>query len=334
MAGPGVPWRDALHGGARPQARATGRAGAGHGERDHGAHGLPAARHAHRCAAGLAGHSSSARLRAPGARPSSRSMHAGGTTTRCCARGCRSSARPHRARPSGRWATGCSPTRPRCWRWSWPARSGQGWRGKHTLLLERARAARCSSWARSTWTCRCRALEPVTGATTAAQCSACIDACPTAAIVAPYRLDARRCISYLTIEHHGPIPLELRPVAGQPHLRLRRLPARLPLEQVRPAQPAARLRRAREGWAAPATGAPVRVGARRSSCASTEGSPIRRIGHERWLRNIAVALGNALRGADATQAPLLRAALQTRAAHDSALVREHVAWALEQRKFE
>jgi epoxyqueuosine reductase len=114
-----------------------------------------------------------------------------------------------------------------------------------TRWCSTARRARCSSWARSTWTCRSH--EPVTAH--CGSCQACIDACPTQAIVAPHRLDARRCISYLTIEHAAPSRWSCAP-DGQPHLRLRRLPAGLPLEQVRPGQPPARLRRARPWRAA------------------------------------------------------------------------------------
>ena len=172
--------------------------------------------------------------------------------------------------------------------------------------------------------------EPVTAH--CGSCQACMDVCPTQAIIAPYRLDARRCISYLTIEHAGPIPLELRPLLANriygcddcqlvcPWNKYAR-PSQLPDFDARAGLTGQQL---------------VHLFAwdEAAFLRQTEGGPIRRIGHERWLRNIAVALGNALRGADATQAPLLRAALQTRAAHDSALVREHVAWALEQRKFE
>jgi epoxyqueuosine reductase len=164
------------------------------------------------------------------------------------------------------------------------------------------------------------------------QLQACIDVCPTQAIIAPHRLDARRCISYLTIEHAGPIPLELRPLLGNRIYGCDDCQLVCPWNKF--AQPAScpTLTRAR-AWSGQQL---VHLFAwdEATFLRQTEGGPIRRIGHERWLRNIAVALGNALRSADATQAPLLRAALQTRAAHDSALVREHVAWALEQRKFE
>jgi hypothetical protein len=125
---------------------------------------------------------------------------------------------------------------------------------------------------------------------TAAPARACLDACPTGAIVAPYRVDARRCISYLTIELAAPFPKELRPLARQPHLRLRRLPAVLPMEPLRPSL-AKPISRPATGWTAP-LGRAVRVDGRAIRRTRWPASPIRRIGHERWLRNIAVALGN------------------------------------------
>ena len=152
-------------------------------------------------------------------------------------------------------------------------------------------------------------------------CSACITVCPTQAILSPHRLDARRCISYLTIEHAGPIPLELRPLMGnriygcddcQLVCPWNKFAQRSALKDFDP----------REGL----TGrhlAELFAWTETHFLQFTEGSPIRRIGHERWLRNVAVALGNALRaGAD------VRSALQSRAEDPSALVREHVAWAL------
>ena len=204
------------------------------------------------------------------------------------------------------------------------ARSGQGWRGKHTLVLNRD-AGSMFFLGEIYVDLALPASEPASGH--CGTCSACIDVCPTQAIVAPYRLDARRCISYLTIEHAGAIPAGAAAADRQPHLRLRRLPADLPLEQVR--RGAARLPDfdERAGPDRAAARRAVRLDRRRSSWRCTEGSPIRRIGHERWLRNVAVAVGNALRQRDD---PELRAALQAVADHPSALVREHVAWALAQ----
>jgi epoxyqueuosine reductase len=153
-------------------------------------------------------------------------------------------------------------------------------------------------------------------------CSACIDICPTGAIVAPHRLDARRCISYLTIEHAGPIPTELRPLIGNriygcddcqlacPWNKFARKSA-LPDFDARDGLTGRQL-------------AELFAWTEADFLRFTEGSPIRRIGHERWLRNVAVALGNALRAGDAGA----RAALASRSADASALVREHVAWAL------
>jgi epoxyqueuosine reductase len=151
-------------------------------------------------------------------------------------------------------------------------------------------------------------------------CSACIEVCPTRAITGPYEIDARRCISYLTIEHAGAIPEELRAPMGNrvygcddcqlvcPWNRYARRAA-LPDFDVRNGLDDARLTDL-FAWS-------EEEFARRHA-----GSAILRIGHERWLRNLAVALGNAR-----TSAPVL-AALRSREDHPSALVREHVQWAL------
>jgi epoxyqueuosine reductase len=156
------------------------------------------------------------------------------------------------------------------------------------------------------------------------RCNACLDVCPTQAIVAPYQLDARRCISYLTIEHAGAIPLPLRALLGNriygcddcqlvcPWNKFAQRSA-LPDFDARAGLVGSRLV-ALFGWTED------------EFLHFTEGSPIRRIGHERWLRNVAVALGNALRVApDAA----LSAALAARLDHPIELVREHVAWALD-----
>ncbi len=201
-------------------------------------------------------------------------------------------------------------------------RSGQGWRGKHTLILSREGGS-VFFLGEIYVDLALPPTEPVSDHCGA--CSACIGACPTGAIVAPYRLDARRCISYLTIEHDGPIPLELRPLMGnriygcddcQLVCPWNKFAQRSPLPDFDP----------REGLAGSTL---VDLWAWREDefLRRTEGSPIRRIGHARWLRNIAVAMGNALRQREDAG---LRSALRARLDHPDGTVREHVAWALAQ----
>ncbi|RYF75266.1 MAG: tRNA epoxyqueuosine(34) reductase QueG [Comamonadaceae bacterium] len=201
------------------------------------------------------------------------------------------------------------------------ARSGQGWRGKHTLLLNREGGS-MFFLGEIYVDFELPASEPVDAH--CGSCSACIDVCPTQAIVAPGRLDARRCISYLSIEHAGPIPEELRPLMGN------RIYGCDDCQLICPWNKFARPSTlsdfdARAGFA-DQTLAALFAWTEVEFLRRTEGGPIRRIGHERWLRNIAVALGNALRAGDATAA----AALATRREHPSALVRTHVDWALAQ----
>ena len=199
------------------------------------------------------------------------------------------------------------------------AKAGLGWRGKHTLLLTREGSF---FFLGEIYT---NLPLPVDAPASehCGSCRACLDACPTGAIVAPYELDARRCISYLTIELKGSIPEAMRPLIGNrvygcddcqlvcPWNRF----ARLGNDDfaVRNGLDDAELTEL-FGWTAEEFEAKLR------------GSAIRRIGHERWLRNLAVALGNAAFGAD------IVAALESQAAHPSALVREHVAWALREQQ--
>jgi epoxyqueuosine reductase len=156
-------------------------------------------------------------------------------------------------------------------------------------------------------------------------CTACIDICPTQAIVAPHRLDARRCISYLTIEHAGPIPVPLRALMGNRIYGCDDCQLACPWNKF--AQRNATLPDfdARKGLTGQRTGGRCSGWSEAEFLRHTEGSPIRRIGHERWLRNVAVAMGNALRVSDD---PALRAALQARRADASELLAEHIDWAL------
>ncbi len=205
------------------------------------------------------------------------------------------------------------------------SRSGQGWRGKHTLVLNRSGGS-MFFLGEIYVDLALPASEPVSNHCGA--CSACIIICPTQAIVAPGRLDARRCISYLTIEHAGPIPEPLRPLIGnriygcddcQLVCPWNKYAQRSPVPDFDP----------RAGLTG-ATLTELFAWSEAEFLRRTEGSPIRRIGHERWLRNIAVALGNAVRVLPAVDAEPLRAALARRAEDPSALVREHVEWALAQ----
>jgi epoxyqueuosine reductase len=197
--------------------------------------------------------------------------------------------------------------------------AGLGWIGKHTNLIARD----AGSWFFIGEVFTDLPLPPDAPAGAhCGSCSACIPACPTGAIVAPYQLDARRCISYLTIELDGPIPPALRSALGNriygcddcqlvcPWNKFARH-ASHPDFRVRHALDSPRLTEL-FGWSEQAFEQRMR------------GSAIYRIGYERWLRNIAVALGNA-----GTSAAVL-AALEARRQHPSALVREHVAWALQQ----
>jgi len=195
--------------------------------------------------------------------------------------------------------------------------AGLGWIGKHTNLIHRD----TGSWffLGELYTDLPLPLD-VPATNHCGSCHACIDICPTGAIVAPYELDARRCISYLTIELHGPIPLELRPLIGNRIYGCDDCQLVCPWNKF--AQPT------REPDFAPRHGldAPQLVAlfawTEEEFLRNTEGSAIRRIGYERWLRNIAVALGNAPRSESVI------AALHARVEHPLALVREHVAWAV------
>jgi epoxyqueuosine reductase len=154
-------------------------------------------------------------------------------------------------------------------------------------------------------------------------CSACIEVCPTRAIVAPYTLDARRCISYLTIEHDGAIPLELRPLVGNRIYGCDDCQLVCPWNKYaeRSELPDFDARQEIDGTTLLALWAWNEA----EFLQRTEGSAIRRIGFRRWRRNLAVALGNALR---ATGDDSLRAPLQAARNGADALVQEHIDWAL------
>ena len=195
--------------------------------------------------------------------------------------------------------------------------SGLGWRGKHTLLLERE----AGSWFFLGEIFTDLDLPPDAPVTDhCGTCIACLDACPTRAIVAPWRLDARLCISYLTIELKGSIPESLRPQLGNRIYGCDDCQLACPWNRAAPLT--------RENDFAPRHGLDratlVELFAWEEEDFNTRlaGSAIRRIGFERWLRNIAVALGNAPRSEE------VLGALRSRAGHPSELVREHVAWAL------
>jgi epoxyqueuosine reductase len=196
-------------------------------------------------------------------------------------------------------------------------KAGLGWIGKHTNLLNR----RAGSWfflgeLYTDLELPVDQPEP----SHCGSCRACLDVCPTGAIVAPYRLDARRCISYLTIELKGRIPLEFRSLIGN------RIYGCDDCQLVCPWNKFAV--RTTEADFAPRHGldsidlTELFRWDEETWDRKTEGSAIRRIGYEQWLRNVAVALGNAERSDE------IAAALEARRNHPSRIVREHVEWAL------
>jgi epoxyqueuosine reductase len=196
--------------------------------------------------------------------------------------------------------------------------AGLGWRGKHTLLLSREAGSMFFLGEILTDL-------PLPASATriddhCGTCSRCIDACPTGAITAPYQLDARRCISYLTIEHDGSIPEPLRPAIGNRIYGCDDCQLACPWNKFagRAALPDFDVRNGldRATLVALSTWTESEFEARHA------GSAIRRIGHARWLRNVAVALGNAPTSAEVI------AALERLAGHAAPLVREHAAWAL------
>lgn len=200
-------------------------------------------------------------------------------------------------------------------------KAGLGWIGKHSNLLSRE----AGSWFFLGELYLDLPLPPDSpGQAHCGTCQKCIDDCPTAAIIAPYIVDARRCISYLTIELHGSIPLEFRKAIGNriygcddcqlvcPWNRFS-TDASDPFSRPKHQLDAANL-------------LDLFAWTEQEFLDRTEGSPIRRIGYERWLRNIAVALGNT----SSTKGVIT--ALQNRAETCTEIVKEHIVWALNQHK--
>jgi epoxyqueuosine reductase len=198
-------------------------------------------------------------------------------------------------------------------------KAGLGWIGKHSNLINK----HAGSWffLGEIFTDLPLLISKPT-ANHCGDCNSCLDICPTQAIVAPYTVDARRCISYLTIELHGSIPEEFRPLMGNRIYGCDDCQLVCPWNRF--ARPTA------EDDFAPRHGldTPDLIElfqwTEQQFLKRTEGSAIRRIGHESWLRNIAVALGNA------PVSERLIEVLKTHANHPSAVVREHVEWALTQ----
>ena len=196
-------------------------------------------------------------------------------------------------------------------------KAGLGWRGKHSNIV--SREAGCWFFLGELYTDLPLPVDPP-ASDHCGRCSACIEVCPTRAIVAPYQVDARRCISYLTIELQGPIPEPLRPALGNRIYGCDDCLMACPWNRF--AQPAAEPDfQPRQGLDSPRL-LDLFGWSEAQFLQRLEGSPIRRIGHLRWLRNIAVALGNGPPLAEVS------AALQQRLGHPSELVREHVVWAL------
>lgn len=201
-------------------------------------------------------------------------------------------------------------------------KAGLGWMGKHTLVINSA----AGSWffLGEIYTSLPLPVDESSEEDQCGECRACLKVCPTDAFPEPYVLDARRCISYLTIENKGSIPLEFREPMGNRVFGCDDCQAICPWNKAAAAStekdfsPRHQLDN-REL-------AELFLWSEAEFLKYTEGSPIRRIGYQGWLRNLAVGLGNAPTSEQVLQS------LQSREEHPSALVREHVAWALEQHR--
>ncbi len=198
-------------------------------------------------------------------------------------------------------------------------KAGLGTPGKHTLLIDRE--AGSYFFLGELYTDLPLPSDAPSPSDVCGGCRACLNACPTGAITGPYQLDARRCISYLTIENPGSIPEALRPLMGNRVYGCDDCQLVCPWNRYATGS-AERDFRARNGLDAPDL-VTLFDWSESEFLERMKGSPIRRIGHECWLRNVAVALGNAPTSDEVV------AALQRRAEHPSAMVREHVHWALE-----
>ena len=205
-------------------------------------------------------------------------------------------------------------------------RSGLGWRGKNTLVLQRE-AGSFFFLGELFVDMALPFTEPVSDH--CGTCSACIDVCPTQAIVAPYQLDARRCISYLTIEHEGPIPIEFRAAIGNRIYGCDDCQWVCPWNKFAKRSPLPDFE-ARDALTEPEL-QDLLAWDEATFLRMTEGSAIRRIGHARWLRNVALAAGNALAQPSklsASQRQVLIEGLQHWQTHADPMVQEQVAWSL------
>ncbi len=195
---------------------------------------------------------------------------------------------------------------------------GQGWRGKHTLLINRDYGS--YFFLGELFTDLALPLDDPLPDEHCGRCTRCLDACPTQAIVAPYQVDARRCISYLTIELQGSIPVEFRPMLGNRVYGCDDCQLVCPWNRFAVTSEEADFH-VRHGLD-DVTLVELFAWSAADFSERMAGSAIYRIGYERWLRNLAVGLGNA------PTTPAVLAALQSRVQDESGLVREHVAWAL------
>lgn len=204
-------------------------------------------------------------------------------------------------------------------------KAGLGWIGKHSNLINR----HAGSWffLGEIYTDLPLPIDqPQPVKNHCGSCHACLDICPTQAIIAPYQVDGRRCISYLTIELHGAIPVEFRKALGN------RIYGCDDCQLICPWNRFSRYTKEQDFLPRHGLQAPELIELfswdEETFLSNTAGSPIRRIGHQRWLRNIAVALGNA------PSSTAVIEALKAKRGHSSELVQEHVAWALQQHTHE